>query len=518
MSIARKLYLFSLFIVAVMASICCVNLVQLDKVGNSIHRIVDDTVPSISDLDEISVAVYKLRIDVLSYVFINDDKVKVNAKKEMEVSYKRVQDGLERYKRQDISDEKDRALFVLIEKNFTEYNKLREQILEQRDPQRSIEILLQGRQVIGALVKSIEDTKSYNQELARQYQTEVTAALTESNRASWMASILAGLLVLFISVSLARQISTRLRRAVSVTEQIGAGRLTTLVETAGSDEIAKLMHSIAAMRSNLEDVIAKVQDSADAVTSIAAEISNGNLDLSNRTEKQAASLEETASSMEELLSAVKTNSTNARQASTLAVAGSDVAHRSSAEIQNAVNTMHEIASSSGRMSEIIAVIEGISFQTNILALNAAVEAARAGENGRGFAVVASEVRALAQRSTSAAKEIKDLIVASVEHIQSGKLIVEGTVDTISQITSSAGQTRELMHEIANASEEQSSGISQINDAIVQIDQNTQQNAALVEQIAAASNLLKEQAVFLQQTISFFETRPQGVIVDMEGGH
>lgn len=506
MSIAKKLYLLSLLVVLALATICGVNYQQLHRVNASVSKVVNDTVPSITDLDQITASVFQLRIAVLSYTFIRDENIRSGARKEMDQFYQSAQDALKRYETQDLSDDKDRALFEQVRKNFTEYNNMRLRLLQESDPDKAAAILSQSKGLIIELVKSIEADKAYNRELAREYINGIDATTSMSTVINLIAFLSASAVVLTVSLWLARQISTRLGYAAEVTEHIGAGRLHTDVVVTGRDEISRLMQAVAQMRASLVGVIEEIQRSANSVSLAASEIAAGNGDLSIRTEKQAASLEETASSVEELLSAVQMNSSNARSASELVISGSKVAERSSTEISHAVKTMHDIASSSGRMSEIISVIEGISFQTNILALNAAVEAARAGENGRGFAVVATEVRALAQRSSSAAKEIKDLIVSSVAQIEEGKKIVEGTVDTISEITVASRTTRELMHEIANASGEQSSGIAQINDAIVQIDQTTQQNASLVEQIAATSTRLNEQAMFLQKTISFFETR------------
>jgi methyl-accepting chemotaxis protein len=257
-------------------------------------------------------------------------------------------------------------------------------------------------------------------------------------------------------------------------------------------------------------VVGEVRQGIEAITTASGEIASGNLDLSSRTEEQAGSLEETASSMEELTSTVKQNVENARQANTLAISASDIAQKGGNVVSQVISTMDSIKDSSGRIVDIIAVIDGIAFQTNILALNAAVEAARAGEQGRGFAVVASEVRSLAQRSAAAAKEIKTLIGESVERVNVGGKLVGEAGATMGEIVSSVKRVTDIMAEIMAASQEQGAGIEQVNQAINQIDSITQQNAALVEQAAAAAASLQDQASNLSRAISVFKLNRQDV--------
>jgi methyl-accepting chemotaxis protein len=255
---------------------------------------------------------------------------------------------------------------------------------------------------------------------------------------------------------------------------------------------------------NLTAIVNQIKGSADAIDTGSKEISQGNADLSHRTEEQASSLEETASSMEELTSTVKQNAENAKQANQLAIGASDVAVRGGTVVSEVVTTMNGISESSKKIADIIGVIDGIAFQTNILALNAAVEAARAGEQGRGFAVVASEVRNLAQRSAAAAKEIKELITDSVGKVQDGTKLVDVAGKTMEEIVSSIKRVTDIMAEIAAASQEQSSGIEQVNQAITQMDEVTQQNAALVEQAAAAAESMQEQAAQMVQAVAVFK--------------
>ncbi len=264
-----------------------------------------------------------------------------------------------------------------------------------------------------------------------------------------------------------------------------------------------LMASLEAMRARLTTIVHGIKTSAESISVAANEVAQGNVALSQRTEEQAASLEETAASMEELTSTVKHNTDNARQGSSLAVTASQTASTGGGVVRQVVGTMENITSSSSKVAEIISVIEGIAFQTNILALNAAVEAARAGEQGRGFAVVAGEVRTLAQRSAVAAKEIKGLIETSVSHVAAGSQLVAGAGATMDEIVRSVKRVSDIMGEIASASAEQSTGIEQVNVAVTQMDEVTQQNAASVEQATAAAQSMADQAESLRATVSIF---------------
>ncbi|MDQ1921771.1 methyl-accepting chemotaxis protein [Massilia pseudoviolaceinigra] len=315
-----------------------------------------------------------------------------------------------------------------------------------------------------------------------------------------LAAVMAGI----IAVWLARNITVPLRRAVSFAQQVAQGDLTAHVDAGSRDEIGELLHALKAMNASLARIVGEVRVGTDTISTASAEISPGNFDLSSRTEQQAGSIEETASSMEELTATVKQNADNARQANDLAATASEVAVRGGAAVSQVVQTMGAINDSAKKIVDIIGVIDGIAFQTNILALNAAVEAARAGEQGRGFAVVASEVRNLAQRSAGAAKEIKALIDTSVEKVDMGTRLVDQAGLTMDEVVGSVRRVTSIISEIANASEEQRAGIEQVNQAITQMDEATQQNAALVEQAAAASASMQDQAVQLAEVVSVFK--------------
>ncbi|QCP49735.1 HAMP domain-containing protein [Trinickia violacea] len=291
--------------------------------------------------------------------------------------------------------------------------------------------------------------------------------------------------------------------AVRHFERIAAGDLTGAVNVSRNNEMSRLFSGIASMQTALSATVAQVRGGSAAITHGAREIASGNADLSQRTEEQAASLQQTASSMEQLTSTVKQNADHAKQASALASDASETAARGGEVVGEVVRTMNEIATSSNQIGDIIGVIEGIAFQTNILALNAAVEAARAGEQGRGFAVVAGEVRSLAQRSASAAKEIKALIVASADRVEAGGALVARAGSTMDEVVASVRRVTDIIGQISSASTEQSTGIEQINRAVAQMDQVTQQNAALVEQAAAAAASLEEQAAQLDAAVAVF---------------
>jgi len=307
-----------------------------------------------------------------------------------------------------------------------------------------------------------------------------------------------------IALFMSRVIVRPLKKAIAAAESIAAGDLTSQIVVVGRDETGELLQALKDMNDSLKKIVGEVRTGAEGIVSGSKEIATGNADLSQRTEEQASSLEETASSMEELTSTVKQNAENAKQANQLALGASQVAVKGGAVVGQVVETMSSINESSKKIVDIISVIDGIAFQTNILALNAAVEAARAGEQGRGFAVVATEVRNLAQRSAAAAKEIKALIGDSVDKVGAGTKLVDEAGKTMEEIVSSVKRVTDIMSEITAASQEQSAGIEQVNQAITQMDEVTQQNAALVEEAAAAAESLEEQAQNLEVAVAVFK--------------
>ena len=357
---------------------------------------------------------------------------------------------------------------------------------------------------MNAYVDAIQAVVDRQTDLVAQKKQEVESLYQSGLRLLVAIGSCAVVLGALLAWLLSRSITRPLGHAVAVARTVASGDLTARIEVTSNDETGQLLEALKDMNDGLVDIVARIRAGTDTIATASSQIAAGNVDLSSRTEEQASSLEETASSMEELTSTVKQNADNARQANQLAASASEVAVRGGVVVGEVVTTMGSINESSKKIVDIISVIDGIAFQTNILALNAAVEAARAGEQGRGFAVVATEVRSLAQRSAAAAKEIKALIGDSVEKVDAGGKLVEAAGKTMEEIVNSVKRVTDIMGEITAASVEQSSGIEQVNQAITQMDQVTQQNAALVEEAAAASESMREQAGALAQAISTFK--------------
>ncbi|WP_219118732.1 methyl-accepting chemotaxis protein [Janthinobacterium sp. UMAB-56] len=411
-----------------------------------------------------------------------------------------------------ISTDKETALMAELDAALKSGAPLNNKVIELRNAgqtEEAIAFLTQQaapslKRVLGAL----DSLLAYEAQQAAQAATEAES-LSASARASMIAlGSVAVLLGAFVAWIITRSITLPINAAVSVAETVASGDLSSHIVVNSSDETGRLLGALKAMNTSLLGVVAQVRHGTDAISTASSEIAAGNLDLSARTEEQASSLEETASAMEELTSTVKQNADNARQANQLAKSASEVAVRGGSIVSQVVDTMGTINASSKKIVDIIGVIDGIAFQTNILALNAAVEAARAGEQGRGFAVVATEVRNLAHRSASAAKEIKELIAASVANVDTGSRLVNEAGQTMGDIVDSIVRVTDIMGEITSATHEQTIGIEQINMAIAQMDEVTQQNAALVEEAAAASQSMQEQAGELAHVVGFFKTGNQ----------
>ena len=362
-----------------------------------------------------------------------------------------------------------------------------------------------SRQALGEINKLV----AIQQAAVRAVLEQTAASARDLHTLLYVLGAIAFALGLACAAVITRSITHPLRSAVAVARKVAAGDLSSDFDAAGRDETADLMRALKEMAGSLEKIVADVRRGTEAINVASKEIARGNQDLSSRTEQQASSLEETASSMEELTSTVKHNADNARQANQLAAGASEVAAKGGQVVSRVVATMGGITESSKKIADIIGVIDGIAFQTNILALNAAVEAARAGEQGRGFAVVASEVRNLAQRSAAAAKEIKALIGDSVDKVDSGAKFVDEAGRTMQEVVVSVKRVTDIMSEITAASQEQSAGIEQVNQAITQMDEVTQQNAALVEQAAAAAESMQEQAGRLAQAVAVFRVSGHG---------
>jgi methyl-accepting chemotaxis protein len=406
----------------------------------------------------------------------------------------------------------ERALFTRITELRKAYTSAKERAIKARadgDADAAARILTQE------YMPTSDAYEGKQAELVKMQQDHIDAIahdIDNANRNSArMITVLAGLAVLFGAVCswlLAGAIVRPIRQAVDVAEKVAAGDLTQRIDTDGPGETGALLRALRHMNDGLVAIVSQVRSGTDTIATASAEISAGNMDLSSRTEQQAGSLGTTASTVEQLTGTVRQNADNARQASQLSIAASDIATQGGAVVDQVVQTMGAINDSSKKIVDIISVIDGIAFQTNILALNAAVEAARAGEQGRGFAVVAGEVRTLAQRSAAAAKEIKQLIVDSVSKVEDGTKLVDQAGTTMSEVVDSIRKVSDIVAEIASASGEQSAGIEQVNRAIADMDSSTQHNAALVEESAAAATALSEQADKLAEVVSLFHISTQ----------
>ena len=412
-----------------------------------------------------------------------------------------------------VGDE-ERALFNRIGELRKAYTAAKEKAVKARadgDPEMAARILSQE------YMPASDAYEGKLADLVKMQQDHIDAIAHDIDNANHnsarMIGALAGVAVLFGAVCawlLAGAIVRPIRQAVDMAEKVAAGDLTQHIEAKGNDETGALLRALRHMNDSLVAIVSQVRSGTDTIATASAEISAGNMDLSSRTEQQAGSLGTTASTVEELTGTVRQNADNARQASQLSIAASEIATQGGAVVDQVVQTMGAINDSSRKIVDIISVIDGIAFQTNILALNAAVEAARAGEQGRGFAVVAGEVRTLAQRSAAAAKEIKQLIVDSVSKVEDGTKLVDKAGATMSDVVDSIRKVSDIVAEIASASGEQSTGIEQVNHAIAEMDSSTQHNAALVEESAAAATALSEQADKLAEVVSLFHLDTQAV--------
>jgi methyl-accepting chemotaxis protein len=511
MTLSRRLILTLSVALVALILVGSVGLWRLTAAQQRFEYVQANIIPSIRELED-------AKFDVganprLNYVYVlsTDDAGRAAVQQQVDALNKSIDQHFATYERDDISDDTDRQMLETDKVNLAAY----------RATVSSLETKARGGDLDGAKAMMLDGgavrdaivtlATSVNKHIA--YDIKLGNDMREANNAAHAQALwlLSSCMVLALVVSgglgfrLYRSINSGLSSLQRTLQHVSQSLdLAHTAKVERMDEIGHTATAFNALLARVAEVVGEVRRSAGSVSVASRQIATGNTDLSQRTEEQAASLEETASSMEELTATVRQNADNARQASTLAHSASEVAQRGGEVVGRVVETMSGISGSSTKMSEIIGVIEGIAFQTNILALNAAVEAARAGEQGRGFAVVAGEVRTLAQRSATAAKEIKDLIGESVNRVDAGTQLVREAGSTISEIVQSVKRVTDIVGEIASASEEQRTGIEQVNQAVVQMDQVTQQNAALVEEASAAAQSMAQQAQTLQDAVAVFK--------------
>lgn len=504
--IASKLLLSFGLILCLMMVTGVFSIIQMEKVNRDGAEIANKWEPSV----RISLTLERVLARVRSTEFqhiLGDDETMASLEKSLNDRFAEFTQLRAAYLKLNLTD-KERADFAQIGQTLDKY-------LEE---DKKIIALSRDHQKDGAIALTKGTSLKAYRDIDKQFSALRTASIEGKEQATLRAAstfknslnLIIGLLVIAVVLGLilawyvARTVANPLKEALQLAHKVANNDLTGNVDVVSKDETGQLVMALNHMNQSLSNVVGEVRSSIDIINTAASEIASGNADLSARTESQASSLEETASSMEEITSTVRHNADNAHEAYQLISATSDSATQSGKMVDQVVNTMGEIRRSSGKIADIITVIDGIAFQTNILALNAAVEAARAGEQGRGFAVVATEVRSLAQRSAAAAKEIKELIVSSVQQVEVGGDLVDQAGKSMHEIVQSVNRVAALMNDIAVANKEQSTGIDEINRAVAIMDENTQQNAAMVEQSAAAAHAMSSQTGQLTRLISVFK--------------
>jgi methyl-accepting chemotaxis protein len=518
MKVGTRLALGFVLLLLMLALIIALNSVNMARMNDSVSSIVNVNNPEIALAAEMTESVYARAVAVRNLGLMNDP---AQMRPEMQLITKENEDfakasaELERMFNE-IAETKpeEKALLANIKTlaaaAAAPMKKAAELGFANQQAETTKMLLEEVVPTQSKLIAALQEFNAYEQALNEQSAADTAQSYQNANRLNLALGVLAALIgvaaAALITVSLVRKLGGEPDYAAQVAQRIADGDLATPVIVPAGDTTS-MMASMRSMQERLATIVSEVRSGTETIAAASAQVAAGSQDLSARTEQQASSLEETASSMEELTSTVKQNADNARQANGLAANASEVASKGGAVIGQVVDTMSEINASATKIVDIISVIDSIAFQTNILALNAAVEAARAGEQGRGFAVVASEVRILAQRSASAAKDIKSLIGDSVSKVDAGSRLVNEAGLTMSSIVDSVKRVTDIMQEISSASQEQTSGIEQINQAITQMDQVTQQNAALVEEAAAASESMQGQAAKLANIVSVFKVNP-----------
>ncbi|GAB5097820.1 methyl-accepting chemotaxis protein [Caballeronia sp. HLA56] len=482
-------------------------LVQVSRVYQGTADLAGNWLPSVQTLGDVRAATNAVRRGSMGALLATNAQEKAAQAKKRGDAVLALEQALNKYQGL-ISSPEEKQLFEDFKAAWRSYMTVDDKINALNDQEQLAEARELAANVSSGLFATAADLIGRDIALNSKGANDAAAAAGTEYQKTLVYTAICSVLAIVLSVVAAafiyRAIVAPIRRSLEVAETVAQGDLTSVITDDGKDETGQLLRALGHMNERLGDIVGRVRSGSESIATASAQIAAGNTDLSQRTEEQAASLQETAASMEELTSTVKQNTENAQQGNTLAANASEVAARGGAVVSRVVDTMRDISASSTKVSEIISVIEGIAFQTNILALNAAVEAARAGEEGRGFAVVAGEVRTLAQRSATAAKEIKDLIDASVQKVSAGSQLVDEAGHTMNEVVQSVKRVADLMGEISAASSEQHTGIEQVNVAVSQMDEVTQQNAALVEQASAAAQSLAQQSGSLRDMVSIFK--------------
>ncbi|MBB3214710.1 methyl-accepting chemotaxis protein [Herbaspirillum sp. Sphag1AN] len=509
LKIGTKLIVAFLSIMILIAALGIFSIVQLDKVNTASTDIVTNWLPGIRVLGKVKFFMGRIRSFELQHILATDPKEvddvigKLNRDLDILAKQRKEYEAI-------ATDPQRQAIYADITKAINNFMAVHADIIELSHENKKVEAtaLLQGastefyRQMITNVDKLIDVTNA-----GADYSSNHAGDIYASSRMLIIGILgLSIVAALVLAIGMSRLISRPLTDAVKVARRVAEGDLTANIQQASADETGQLLGALKLMNDNLLKIVSRVREGTDTIATASIQIASGNKDLSSRTEHQAGSLQDTASAMEELTSTVKQNADNAQQANELAVSASVVAIKGGDVVGQVVDTMSSINDSSKRIVDIISVIDGIAFQTNILALNAAVEAARAGEQGRGFAVVASEVRSLAQRSSAAAKEIKALIDDSVVKVEIGSRLVEQAGATMEEVVNSVKHVTDIVGQISVANQEQCIGIDEINRAILRMDKVTKENTALVEESATATQSLQEQANTLSQTVSVFRLK------------
>ena len=506
MKIGTRLGAGFALVLAMMVSLVLVVLASLASIGGSSSRVIEQDWVKAEAANTINAITRANARRTMELFFAQDAAYTSKINQHIETNKKVINDAVQVLETMIHTDEGKTLLADFKDKRtryVQSFGKVSKLLAEENKAEANKVLIEETLPTLDAVQDSVQKLVALERRIVEASGAEVKERIVSTRALIIGLGLLGVLMGGLFSYWITRSITRPIHEAVKVAQTVAAGDLSSQIEVTSKDETGELLQALKDMNTSLSGIVGQVRQSTDTIATASSQIAAGNQDLSSRTEEQASSLEQTAASMEELTSTVKQNADNARQANQLAVSASSIAVKGGSVVSQVVDTMGAINTSSRKIVDIIGVIDGIAFQTNILALNAAVEAARAGEQGRGFAVVAAEVRNLAQRSADAAKEIKTLIGDSVNRVEEGSQQVAQAGKTMDEIVDSVRRVTDIMAEITAASQEQTQGIDQINQAITQMDQVTQQNAALVEEAAAAAASLQEQAGGLSQVVSVF---------------